>query len=596
MKKLLSAVILAFILAVSAQAQDSMYVYLKTMKPRSFLINDIDSITMRQQAFSFKTLLIHQKDSAYAFAEDKIDSMDFHPFTFEDKRGFVVFRVDDSQYYTDITAMSKVFDKYGFKMVNIFNMNTSFSSNLWKAMINYQNRGHEIGDHTPNHNTAYTDLANDKQVVQFMGLPGVDKIVGKRVYFRWTYPPFDQCVVPGKTISVVAGSSTIKGDFSKVKAPSDIIYTAEFGWVHLINKTDTSATAIDVRNYWSAEKLVFKESATEPMYKAYIYDVYLGEEATYALLLSSRILFDFYGFKRPKFWGFAGNYQAQVQAETMSLVGPKFGYLGSICPNKQHRMVALNYNQEDTLIRWSQTGSTFYVENQTALMSQRHIANMIAKHQVAIDNGHFWYKDATICPQYVGTKEEKLVQYLATLDSVLSFCHTNNIAVLSYERALQIIFDHPQDSTVNMIPPLYNDLTNQGFPDGYTLDKDTKLVKNEGVEVDRFYSLKRSNNGNLLLIAATGGINLGSNKFSFWAKGLDGATITVSATYYVRAGGFTESKKAVFKLKGASSEFVKYEANLDIPNSYDHSVDIRIDVSNNVNHEVSVSGMYFGKK
>jgi len=595
MKNSLLVVILAILFTVSAQAQDSMFIYTKTMEPHGFLINDIDSMTMHEQTNLGKILSIHQKDSIYQFQKDKIDSMNFHPFAFTDKRGFVVFRVDDSQYYTDITAMSKVFDKYGFKMVNVFNMNTSFSANLWKAMINYQNMGHEIGDHTPNHNTAYTDLANDKQVVQFMGLPGVDKIVGRRIYFRWTFPSFDQCVVPGKTISTIAGTSTIKGDFTNVKAPLYIIYTSEFGWVHLINKTDTSATAINVRNYWSAEKLVFTQNSTEPMYKAYIYDVYLGEEATYALLLSSRVLFDFYGFKRPRFWAFTGNYQAQVQAEIMSKVGPKFGYLGSICPNMQHRTVALNYNQQDTLMRWSENGSTFFVENQSALMSQRHIANMVAKHQVAIDNGHFWYKDATICPQYVGTKAEKLQQYLAALDSVLQFCFENKIAVLSYERALQIVFDHPQDSTVNMIPPLYNDMTNQGFPDGYTLDQGTTLVKDDGVESDRYYSLKHSNNGNILFIAATGGIDLGTNKFSFWAKGLDGATITVSATYYVRAGGFTDSKKAVFKLKGASSKFVKYEASLDIPNSYDHSVDIRIDVSNNVNHEVSVSGMFFGK-
>lgn len=591
----MTVLLLAALSAVSVWAQDTLCIYQKSVAPRGFVINDIDSMTLRENDSLVRILSIHLKDSIYEFQKDQIDSMNFHPFAFKDKRGFVVFRVDDSQYYQDITAMSKVFEKYGYKMVNIFNMNTSFSANLWKAMIGFQNMGHEIGDHTPNHTTAYTDMAIDRQVSQFVGLPGVDKIVGRRVYFKWTFPPLDQCLVAGKTITTTAGSSTIKGDFSKVKAPNDIVYTTEFGWVHLINKTDSSATVINVRNYWSAEKLVFTTSSTEPLYKAYIYDVYLDNDATAALLLSSRVLFDYYGFKRPKFWAFAGNYLAQVQAETMSQVGPKFGYLGSICPNKQHRAVALNYNQVDTLIRWSQYGTTFFVENQSALLSQRHIANMVAKHQVAIDNGHFWYKDATICPQYIGTKAEKLQQYLAALDSVLQFCFENKIAVLSYERALQIMFDQKQDSTVNMIPPLYNDLTNQGFPDGYTLDSGTKLIKDDGVEADRFYSLKRSNNGNLLLIASTGGIDLGSNTFSFWAKGLDGATITVSATYFVRAGGFTESKKAVFKLKGASSKFVKYETTLDIPDSYDHAVDIRIDVSNNVAHEVSVSGMFFGK-
>lgn len=599
MRKKLSVLGFVFLVTTLGWAQDMMFIYRKSAEPLKFVFNKIDSVMPANNSFASNMLQVYLRDSVVELPQSDIDSILFRPIAYNDKRGFVIFRVDDSQSYLDIAAMSKVFDKYGFKMVNIFNMNTGFSANLWKAMITYQTAGHEIGDHTPNHTTAYTDLAIDKQVQQFVGLPGVEKIEGRRIYFKWTFPKLESCLVSGKSIHITAGSSTIYGDLAGVKAPDYVIYTSEFGWVHLIDKTDTSATVINIRNYWVAEKLVFKTSSNEQLYKSYIYDAYLDEDALSALLMSSRVLFDYYKFKRPIFWAFTGNYLAVVRAEIMKNVGPKYGYIGSICPNLQHRTVPFNYNQKDSLIRWSETGTTFFVENNTALKSMQHISNMVAKHQVAIDNGHFWYKYPVLCPQYKGTNAEKLNQYLATLDSVLRFCYDNDIAVLPYERAIPLMFDQKQDSTVNMIPPLYNDLTNQGFPDGYTVDPKVTLIKGDGVAEDRYYSLKRKSNGNLFSILGTGGFDQGFNRLSFYAKGADNSSITVTVKYYTKAGGFTDVRKTVVKITGATTSFVKFESNLEIPTSYDHIVDVRVDVNNNLdnnfNNDMSVSGMFLGK-
>lgn len=599
MRKKLSVLGFVFLVTTLGWAQDMMFIYRKSAEPLKFVFNKIDSVMLANNRFASNMLQVYLRDSVVELPQSDIDSILFRPIAYNDKRGFVIFRVDDTQYYTEIAAMSKVFDKYGFKMVNIYNMNAGFSANLWNTMIAFQNMGHEIGDHTPNHTTAYTDLVTDKQVQQFVGLPGVEKIVGRRIYFKWTYPRMSSCLQPGKMIHTIAGSSTIYGDFAGVKAPEDVIYTSEFGWVHLIDKTDTSATVIKIQNYWEAKKLMFTEPSNEQLYKAYIYDVYLDEDALSALLLSSRVLFDHYKYKRPVFWAFTGNYLAVVRAETMKNVGPKFGYIGSICPNLQHRTVPFNYNQKDSLIRWSQTGTSFFVENNTALKSMQHISNMVAKHQVAIDNGHFWYKNPAKCPQYKGTNTEKLVQYLATLDSVLRFCYDNDIAVLPYERAIPLMFDQKQDSTINMIPPLYNDLTNQGFPDGYTMGPNVTLVKGDGVAEDKFYALKRKSNGHLFSILGTGGFDQGINRLSFYAKGADNSSITVTVNYYTKAGGFTDVRKTVVKVTGATTSFVKFESNLEIPASYDHIVDVRVDVNNNLdnnfNNDMSVSGMFLGK-
>lgn len=595
MIKRLLLLVLGFISYFSVSAQDTLIIYRKANTPIGYPILSIDSMSIEKNAFSSGILSLHLGDSIMQISKNEIDSLNFHPFKITNKKGFVIFRVDDAQSFTDIAAMSKVFDKYGFKMVNNFNMNISFSENLWKSMMSFQSNGHEIGDHTPNHTTGYTDLATDRQVQQFVNKPGVEKIVGRRVFFKLTYPSLESTKVEGRYITMKAGSSTITGNLSNIKAPENIIYTSEYGWVHLINKTDSTATAINIRNYWVGEELKFKTSVTEPLYKGYIYDVYLDEDALCALLTSSRVLFDYYGFKRPTFWAMLGNYLPVVRAETMQKVGPLFGYVGSICTNQQHYTLPLNFNQTDSLSRWAINGTTFFVENNTALQSQRHIANMVAKHQIAIDDGHFWYKNPKICPQYHGTNAEKLTQYLATLDSVLLFCKQNGIAVLPYERAIPIVFDQRQDSTVNMLPPLYNDLTNQGFPDGYTLDPMTRWVNNDGMDSDKFHSLKHFSNGNVFVISPTGGLDLGPNKLVFYAKGSDGVTLTFTVKQYIRAGGFTDLKTAVFKLKGASDNYVRYEATLDIPNSYDHVAEIRMDASNNVGKEVSVSGMFLGK-
>jgi hypothetical protein len=519
----------------------------------------------------------------------KIDSTLFEETRISDKRGFVIFRVDDTQSSSEMDAMSKVFDKYGFKMNNIFNINTT--ADIRKTMLDYQARGHEIGDHTPHHSTGYADLATDKQVKSFVGLPGVEKIIGKRVYFKWTYPELKDCAVNGKTITVTAGSSTVTGNLSTVNAPSDVIYTSEYGWVHLINKTDSQATAINIRAYWSNENLVFTSNSTEQLYKTPIYGVFLDADATSALLLSSRVLFDDYGFMRPHFWAMQGNYLAVVRAETMKEVGPKYGYVGSICSNSLGATVAMNYNQSDSVGRWAENGITFYVENITALEAEKHISNMVAKHQVAIDCGHFWYKNATLCPQFTGTDAEKFQQYLSRLDSVLHFCYDNKIAVLTHEQAINVLYDQVQDSTSNMMPPLYNDLTAQGYPDGYTLDSKTVLVDTLGVPEDQGFSLKKTGNGTIFKISSIGGFEKGSNTFSFYAKGIDNAVLTISIKS-VNEGVTYQSIK--IPILSASNSFAKFESKINIP--YDKDLfTLDVSVARNDGSDFYISGMDIGK-
>lgn len=577
-------------------ANELVSIYNKLDSVVIFDFNKIDSITFSpiienseifnsdKKELQFKMVVNQKMGSISNFNMSKLDSVVIKKKYPSNKRGGVVFRVDDTQSVYEMDAMSKIFDKYGFKMSNILIWDYS-TANIQNFMHQFQARGHEIADHTAHHNTGFADMMTNEQVAIFYGLPGVRKIEGKRVYFKWVYPDLKDCKVNDQQISTISGSSTIKGNFNIVNSPTEVIYTNEFGWVHLKNKTENSATATDITTYSSTQQLIFSSNSTQQLYKTPISNIYLDEDATSALLLATRTISDDWGFNRPRFWAFLWNNSAEVRAEMIKKVGPKYGYVGSVCYNNQQLYHDMNYNQHDSIARWNQSPFTFFTENLSVLEAERHIVDRVAKHQIAVDCCHFWCKSM---PEYSGTSKERIQQYLLKIDSILQFCYQNNINVLTHEQASILMYDTPQDSSTNMMPPLYNDITKQGFPDGYTLKSGTAIINNDGVEVDKSYSLRRKGNGTLFTITDIGGFDKGKNIFSFYAKGPENTTITISIT----GGG--ETRKSSLKIVGAANQYIQFETSLDIPQKYD-KFDIKVDISDNPNQNISLSGMYFGK-
>src|SRR5664279_5713643 len=115
MKKRLNLLILGLVTVFMGHAQDTLLIYRKALTPVGFPLNSIDSISIEKDGLPSGILSLHLSDSILNISKNEIDSIKFHPFNITNKKGFVIFRVDDAQSYIDITAMSKVFDKYGYK-------------------------------------------------------------------------------------------------------------------------------------------------------------------------------------------------------------------------------------------------------------------------------------------------------------------------------------------------------------------------------------------------------------------------------------------------------------------------------------------------
>jgi hypothetical protein len=215
----------------------------------------------------------------------------------------------------------------------------------------------------------------------------------------------------------------------------------------------------------------------------------------------------------------------------------------------------------------------------------------VAKHKGVTITDHMWYKNSSVTTLFKGTNEEKFNQYLANLEDILKFCFYNDIPVLSYKEVFNTIYNKKQDALINVLPPLYRDLTSQGFPDGYILDPLTIIVKSNGVAEDKNYSLKRIGNGNLFKILSIGGFEKGKNKFSFFAKGADNANVIISIKSINEEKNYYTASTIVSK---ALESFVQFNTSIDIPTNVDLFT-LTVEIANNNGNEIYLSGMYIGK-
>lgn len=586
--------LVAFLLMISiicnSFAQEFFCVYRTGEDVLKYSIKNTESISFKESFDKYnycKEMWMHQKDGEVIKIDiSSLDSIRFVRKKISDKRGFVIIRVDDSQPSKEIIPMSKVLDKYGFKMVYCFNA-SNVNKDIIEGVLDYQSRGHEVTDHTPNHTTAYADLSNVKQARTLAGI-GVRKIDGVRVYFDWDSPSLATKIVNNKYVTFTENTDVIEGDFSSIKISAPLIYSNEFGWVALKNITTSKATAVDPQ---TGEKKIFSEKSVEQMYVSDYYSFTVSVDGMKALMLASRMRFIDLGLKPPYVWCMCGGPWAMGKGSVIRDAGATFGYIVGSEHSYPTGNIPITYNQANPISRWATPLITVSTETKRADEVKRIIANDIAKHKVVIEMGHMSYKDPAVTTLFQGTNEEKFEQYLASLDQVLEFCYENDIQVLTYKDLVNTIYESQQDSLSNLFPPLYSDLTSQGFPDGYKLDTATTLIKSEGVENDHLHSLKRSGNGNLFMIESIGGLEKGKNVLTFYAKGTDNATVNVLIT---SENSEIKYSNATIKILGAKEDFVHHSTTIEIPPNLDLCT-ISVTISNNVGKDISISGMFLGK-
>ena len=88
------------------------------------------------------------------------------------KKGGLIFRVDDDREQVQKLLWANIFEQYGYKCT--WAINSYWADSL--IVQEFQRRGHELLDHTPNHSTEYFIVKELQDTCFFSNKTGIDSI------------------------------------------------------------------------------------------------------------------------------------------------------------------------------------------------------------------------------------------------------------------------------------------------------------------------------------------------------------------------------------------------------------------------------------
>lgn len=517
------------------------------------------------------------------------------------KNGFMCFRTDDNQIRRSIVD---IFEHYGFRYsmaVNVLKMSDEGSTSI-SYLRELQDKGFQVCDHTPNHNTLYVDILNswlpdfaeciNTGYYYAMPLAGTDRT---RLYLTREYNVNYQDVQYGadNAYQTQAGTCNITGDFSGLRQielntyPTFLSYcyipvsngSVTEGWYLVKSVTPTTLTLakLDVQRNtdYDSATLQFATTMSTPLYiiqeQGYTPDkrikVTLSESAQYALMLAGKKWFEYYGLDRPLVWVQPGG---DHPWGTNEYIESALSRLDMDWAETQDNVRNLTYNYENKYSTSIHTGtwwddvplhldkinnnnSSSYLE-----LAKQKIADYYALNNMRTIGSHYrWNNECAYTSQEA---EQSLVNYV---ESIVKFCSDNNIPLVTFSERKRLLQNKDYDSKCNIIPSLDRDICNRGKPDGYVLSNGAHVVTENTVKC-----IRTENTGLFCEIYGLGALEKQYNKLSFNVKGnWAGYVVVYSSNEY--KPNFTNSdalqQLKVFSFKSTSDDFVVKSTNFDIP-------------------------------
>lgn len=551
---------------------------------------------------------------------------------FYGKKGFISFRVDDSA-FNETTAT--IWEKYGCLETH-FICPAILTSDQVAQVKRLQMRGHEIADHTPNHNTD-----------SFTIPPGYDDLfesyIGNGISEILTYPngartallefkviddlgndvtnPTDPAVELasmkiGTTFNLIGGTNRIEGDFTAYRTSIGNSYNFalfinnttgdRIGWVG--NNGSPTNTLVKAMKSDKITSVVFSANETVELYACIKHSdandnwstrrITLGDNATYLLFLASQLWFKHHGIEKIKTWGQpGGSLLSVVNEQSCKYALDRLGMdCGAVSYLKRRQTYCMNKNK--SIVSAYNYELNFDNKNLAYLSTAKNIiAEMIAKNQVVTLMGHHGiyqiaFEGATLA--------DRIYNYQKFQNDLMLWVRQSNIPFISITEASDIL-DAKVDRNTDIMPPLYVDLAIQGKPDGYVLGSGVTWVDSDGRPESRKHSLKLNGDGTIFTVSGLGGIEKGENTFDCWIKGIIGAKITIqfknNVEIYVTAGStYTDTliTQTTFNLD-VSDTWKKFTFDIDIEDNVDY-LTIIATASDNSGNDISISGMkFYGK-
>ena len=443
------------------------------------------------------------------------------------KSAGIGFRVDDNHSASNFSDYANVFRKYGYNFTFALNL-SDYQMAGWPGLVdtvkNLIRDGNEMADHTPGHNTKYFIVSN---TAPFTDIAGVDHIIQSSKTICLSYGDVTTTSYTGEGLINVSGDRVISvnpGEFQIMGSQNTIYFNNKLYTYYpenIITSTTKPDTIKGLMSFWG-EPINLPAMSNLHYEKIGDYDIRMTDSAIKLMAKTTQDFCSSHGLPNPVSWIQPGGLFPQLWKE--DIAGPlrSMGYInGATYPNAVEKFFnEPNPNNANQFgIEWGD-----FLEDQKYLPIVKNIiANRIAQHMVAIGHSHFW----DLLGGWNG--------YITRMDSLLSWCKTNNIPIYTYSQWSDILNNTPQNPYCNIIPRLDVDLDGNTIPDGYSISSGTTIDNTDfpaGSIVHR--SLVQTSANQFFQIDNLGGLEKGENYFSFYAKGQPNSEIYI--TFWIRTG------------------------------------------------------------
>jgi peptidoglycan/xylan/chitin deacetylase (PgdA/CDA1 family) len=498
---------------------------------------------------------------------------------FYNKVGGVCFRIDDHQSADKLRALNATFAKYGQKFTLGINAGRLIGdSAAVNALREIVAAGHELADHTADHQMNFFNVTRVQDTLALQGHPGIDHFTGKKVCLR-----IDSVITQnysGEGLVRTNGNLLISYNNGEWKTIGSPVYYSNiylpfnnkvYSYSNLLNKNANDPDTMTLISYWG-ETVNLGVTSNLAHHRLTQYEI--KQAAAGLILLTERTfqILDSFNLPHPKtFLQPSGNYAMLNRAEVKGFFGANYGYTAGgvyVSPSlKCYNEVDANDDK-----RFGIHGPDFREENTTAASIISTLADNSAK--------HFTSFGLSMMSNMTGGQ----AGYMLRLDTILSWCLYHDIPVLTFNKWANMLYDSVPNPFANVMPLLQTDRNKNGIPDGYT-GPFGSLDTLDGVAFSTNRSYAKNSNGTMAVVSNMGGLEKGNNTFYISTKGFAGDSVRVTFN-------FPELNSTVIWMAAANtSDWTQQSTVINIPSQASKLNITFAAVKRNVPGNIKISGM-----
>jgi hypothetical protein len=445
------------------------------------------------------------------------------------KRGGICFRVDDNPSLVKLHEFDSVFSKHQAKFCMAM---TSWAFSLTPVYVDslksWINKGHEVMDNTPTHQTQFFNVVNIQDTNLYHNNGGVDHINLQKVCLRVTN--FDTTQPHGEGLVNITGNMVISqnaGEFGDlagnpyffalfVSSPVNKLCL----WYDRKAANPADPDTVYLKSFWD-ETVSYGNHPGVAYHKITQRNVIMSQLAIRLLGNRSLKIFADLGIPRPLTWIHPAGQMPWINIyEVKANFGDSLHYTqGSNFMYYSY----LGYNEfnPNGYAPFGMQSLDFSTEAQSFSYNKHLIANSVAKHLVKIDISRF------------SSPAGGWPAFLSRTDSLLTWCAANDIPVRTYNQWRGLLYDSIANRITNVFPALNTDLDQDIFPDGYNQGMNGYYDLTDGVAASGNRSFGIYGSGNICSISGLAGLETGMNKFTIFTKGTDvpGSIVTLTMVF-----------------------------------------------------------------